>query len=236
MRICIKINSLKVSLPILVVFGFLISCYSNLTPTESKSISISLHFPSNEGNDPMVIAECLDSINSPDEFNINSKAADSTYGKFSYWYLSGRDSVYIIDIVYNKQKYLDTLILPNRIDSVFCNGTYMYNVLTDSSKIINIDTSSTYKFTWRTKQRSGYYYFEYQSNMMDSYFGGVVTTDTFFNVNRQNISDVYFDLTFQIRIWLSENSGLPYKMMNGISTFYQWESPKYINHFYVHSH
>jgi hypothetical protein len=202
------------------MLGLLISCSNNLTGTESKNISISLYFPSSDGNVPIVVAECWDSINSPEKFYINHKAADSTSGHYSYWHESGYDSVYIIDIAYNGKQYIDTLILPERVDSVFCNGTYLFNSLTDSSETVKIDTSSDYKFTWKSKRKAGYYFFEYQSNMKEQYFGGVVTADTVFNVKRINASDTYFDISFQIRIYLNENPNKPYKEMNGIKTYY----------------
>jgi hypothetical protein len=231
----LRLNSNILMLSFLFMIGLLISCSNNLTVTESKNISISLYFPTIDDNAPMVVAECWDSINTPDIFYVNHKTADSTTGQFSYWHLLKYDSVYIVDILYNNKQYLDTLILPNKVDSVFCNGIFLFNVITDSSKTVIIDTSSVYRFTWKTKRKSGYYFFEYQSNMKDSYFGGIVSTDTFFNVNRINVLDTYFDISFQIRMYLSEDPSKPFKEMNGIKTYYNWLSPRYVNHFFVNA-
>ena len=219
----------------LFMLGFLTSCSNNLTTKDSKNISISLYFPSIDGNASMVVAESWDSIVSPEKFYVNHKTADSTLGRFSYWKETGHDSVYIVEIIYNDKQYIDTLIMPEKVDSVFCNGTYFFNSLTDSSETIKIDTSSVYRFTWKTKRKSGYYFFEYQSNMKEAYFGGIVSADTFFDVKRINVLDAYFDISFQIRIYLSENPNNPYKEMNGIKTYYNWLSPRYVNHFFVNA-
>jgi len=77
---------------------------------------------------------------------------------------------------------VDHIKVPGEIDSVFCNNQFIFGNYKDST--VYIDTSSTYLFYWKTRNKGDYFSFEYYGDLNNDRDGSkyFMTKDTFFTI------------------------------------------------------
>jgi hypothetical protein len=120
-------------------YGFTIRVYYSTYPTDSVC-HISIGF----GN----IYDTLPII------KINGNIIDSGYTSNSIYYSINQINIGKInyEIIFKGDTLNDTIRIPNRIDSIYCNG-----VLLRDSLVVWIDSSNVYEFAWKSNNNINYY-------------------------------------------------------------------------------
>lgn len=214
-----------------------ISCEKNaISPDPVKKIFVLRTGPIDSTNKISVSFGSSDTLFMLPEIRVNNKQPDTIENNIGFYRATFRDifadsSIHFY-FSYDGSTIQKQIMIPDEIDSIFCNGQYV--PLDGWDTVFEIDSAPSYLFSWKTSNRNTYFTLEYYGAITNDEKEFGLTNDTFYIFSPKPKSDNHTD--FHLLVENNYNNaatGIPDASSENVSLYYGIWKTRYPCHFYM---